>query len=48
MGSVESLFVIAGLIALSALFSMAELSVAASRRVRLRQWLDQGVVGLRA
>jgi len=42
MGSVESLFVIAGLIALSALFSMAELSVAASRRVRLRQWLDQG------
>ena len=42
MGSIESLFVIAGLIALSALFSMAELSVAASRRVRLRQWLDQG------
>jgi CBS domain containing-hemolysin-like protein len=42
MGSVESLFVIAGLIALSALFSMAELSVAASRRVRLRQWQDQG------
>lgn len=38
----ESLLLIALLIALSALFSMAELSVAASRRLRLRQLLEQG------
>ena len=42
MDSVDSLLIIALLIALSALFSMAELSVAASRRVKLRQLLDLG------
>ncbi len=42
MDSVDSLMIIALLIALSALFSMAELSVAASRRVKLRQLLDMG------
>ena len=41
MDSVDSLMIIALLIALSALFSMAELSVAASRRVKLRQLLDR-------
>lgn len=42
MEPTESLLLIALLIGLSALFSMAELSVAASRRLRLRQLLDQG------
>ncbi len=42
MPSFDSLLTIALLIALSALFSMAEMSVAASRRMRLRQLLDQG------
>lgn len=42
METTESLLLIALLIGLSALFSMAELSVAASRRLRLRQLLDQG------
>lgn len=42
MQTTESLLLIALLIGLSALFSMAELSVAASRRLRLRQLLDQG------
>lgn len=42
MDTTESLLLIALLIGLSALFSMAELSVAASRRLRLRQLLDQG------
>lgn len=42
MDSVDSLLIIALLVALSALFSMAELSVAASRRVKLRQLLDLG------
>ncbi len=37
-----SFLLIATLIAVSAFFSTAELSVAASRRVRLRQLLDQG------
>ncbi|MDE2401654.1 MAG: HlyC/CorC family transporter [Burkholderiales bacterium] len=37
-----SLLLIAALIAVSAFFSTAELAVAASRRVRLRQLLDQG------
>jgi CBS domain containing-hemolysin-like protein len=38
----DSLIIIALLIALSALFSMAEISVAASRRMKLTQLLDQG------
>ena len=42
MEATESLLLIVLLIALSALFSMAELSVAASRRLRLKQMLDQG------
>ncbi len=42
MDAASSLFVIALLIALSALFSMAEMSVAASRRLRLKQLLDHG------
>lgn len=42
MDPVSSLFLIAVLIIASAFFSIAELSVAASRRMRLRQMLDQG------
>ena len=42
MDTSVSLLLIALLIALSAFFSTAELAVAASRRVRLRQLLDQG------
>ena len=42
MDPVTSLILIAGLIAASAFFSIAELSVAAARRLRLRQMLDQG------
>lgn len=38
----QSLFTIALLIALSAFFSMAEISLAASRRMRLRQLADEG------
>ncbi|HET6788213.1 MAG TPA: hemolysin family protein [Aquabacterium sp.] len=38
----DSLIILVLLIALSALFSMAELSVAASRRLKLKQLLDQG------
>ena len=37
-----SLLLIAALIAASAFFSVAELSVAASRRLRLKQMLEQG------
>jgi CBS domain containing-hemolysin-like protein len=42
MDPTSSLLVISLLIALSALFAMAELSVAASRRIRLKQMLDLG------
>ncbi|MFT3856932.1 MAG: hemolysin family protein [Aquabacterium sp.] len=42
MDPVTSLILIAALIAASAFFSIAELAVAASRRLRLRQMLDQG------
>ncbi len=42
MDPTVSFLLIATLIAISAFFSTAELSVAASRRVRLRQLLDQG------
>lgn len=42
MDSVASLLLIAALIAASAFFSIAELAVAASRRLRLRQMADQG------
>lgn len=42
MSSTDSLFIIALLVALSALFSLSEMSVAASRRLKLRQLLDQG------
>lgn len=38
----QSLFTIAVLIAISAFFSMAEISLAASRRLRLRQLADEG------
>ncbi|MCD2513021.1 hemolysin family protein [Comamonas endophytica] len=38
----QSLLTIAALIALSAFFSMAEISLAASRRLRLRQLADEG------
>ena len=38
----QSLFVIALLIAASAFFSMAEISLAAARRLRLRQMADEG------
>src|SRR5690606_24352202 len=38
----QSLFVILLLIAASAFFSMAEISLAASRRLRLRQLADEG------
>ncbi|CAH0352891.1 hemolysin family protein [Aquabacterium sp. CECT 9606] len=44
MDSTVSLMLIAALIAVSAFFSTAELAVAASRRVRLRQMLEQGDV----
>lgn len=40
----ESLFIIALLIAISAFFSFAEISLAASRRLRLRQMADGGDV----
>lgn len=42
MDSTISLMLIAALIAVSAFFSTAELAVAASRRVRLRQMLEHG------
>jgi CBS domain containing-hemolysin-like protein len=42
MDSTVSLLLIAALIAVSAFFSTAELAVAASRRVRLRQMLEHG------
>ncbi len=42
MTLLQSLFVIALLIATSAFFSVAELSLAASRRLRLRQMADEG------
>ncbi|MDI1259158.1 hemolysin family protein [Aquabacterium sp.] len=42
MDSTVSLMLVAALIAVSAFFSTAELAVAASRRVRLRQMLEQG------
>lgn len=42
MSLTQSLFVIALLIAASAFFSMAEMSLAASRRLRLRQLADEG------
>ena len=38
----QSLLVIALLIALSAFFSLAEIALAASRRLRLRQMADDG------
>ena len=40
----SSLLLIAALIAASAFFSVAELSLAASRRLKLRQWADEGDV----
>jgi len=42
MDTFSSLLLIAALIAASAFFAIAELSVAASRRLRLRQMLEQG------
>ena len=42
MDSANSLFLIAALIGASAFFSISELSVAASRRIRLRQMADLG------
>ena len=42
MSVFQSLLVIALLILLSAFFSMAEISLAASRRLRLRQLADDG------
>ncbi len=42
MSLTQSLLVIALLIAVSAFFSMAEMSLAASRRLRLRQLADEG------
>ncbi|MDZ4073562.1 MAG: hemolysin family protein [Hylemonella sp.] len=44
MSLTQSLIVIALLIAVSAFFSMAEMSLAASRRLRLRQLADEGDV----
>lgn len=42
MSLTESLLIIAALIAASAFFSIAEISLAASRRLRLRQMADRG------
>lgn len=42
MNLTQSLFVIALLISFSAFFSMAEIALAASRRLRLRQMVDDG------
>jgi len=42
MTPTTSLLLIALLIALSAFFSLAEISLAASRRLRLRQMADEG------
>ena len=44
MDTLSSLLLIAALISASAFFAIAELSVAASRRLRLRQMLEQGEV----
>ena len=44
----QSLLIIAALIATSAFFSLAEISLAASRRLRLRQMADEGDVARRA
>ncbi|MES1265924.1 MAG: CNNM domain-containing protein, partial [Variovorax sp.] len=38
----QSLLIIVALIATSAFFSLAEISLAASRRLRLRQMADEG------
>ena len=42
MSLTQSLLVIAALIATSAFFSLAEICLAASRRLRLRQMADEG------
>lgn len=42
MDPASSLFLIAALIAASAFFSLTELSIAAARRIRLKQMADQG------
>ena len=42
MDFTQSLLAIVLLIAVSAFFSVAEISLAASRRLRLRQWADEG------
>ena len=42
MSFTQSLLLILLLIAISAFFSLAEISLAASRRLRLRQWADEG------
>ena len=42
MGFLQNFLIILALIAASAFFSMAEMSLAASRRMRLRQFLDEG------
>ena len=42
MDLTQSLLLIAALIAASAFFSLAEISLAASRRLRLRQMADEG------
>ena len=42
MSLLESLLVIALLIAASSFFSIAEIALAASRKLRLRQMLDEG------
>lgn len=42
MSLIQSLFLIVALIATSAFFSLAEISLAASRRLRLRQMADEG------
>jgi CBS domain containing-hemolysin-like protein len=44
MNLTQSLLIIAALIATSAFFSLAEISLAASRRLRLRQMADEGDV----
>ena len=42
MGFLQNLLIILALIAASAFFSIAEMSLAASRRLRLRQLVDEG------
>ncbi|MGE8354906.1 MAG: hemolysin family protein [Microvirgula sp.] len=44
MSFLQQLLLIAALIAVSMFFSISEISLAAARKIRLRQWADEGMV----